>query len=390
MVPVPRLFAALAAIAVVVSPVAASDAPLFLIDSTFGGATTAIYRVVPETGALSPVAELGVEYTPALALAAASATTLYAAGTDGRGSTECMGLRSCLLLRIELTGDKAFPSVTVVGPIRDSAGVIDEVTGLSFRKDGRLYGMRQGSGTLFTVDPDSGAAVIVGTSDLEIHGGDITFDGDDRLWTWTNLGSGSGLYTLDPDTAEATAFEIHPGRNLAGLAALGHGDRLFGSDADLDLLREFGAIVGDTGVQVPFLLDGAPFGHSRGDLDSPFCADDAACDDGDACTNDRCGAGGCAYERSDRDADGAADCEDSCPATPSGAPVDAEGCAPDQRCPCSGPGRPWRNHGEYVACVDHAVDAVIANGGPASAESRVGEAARSVCGKAKPAAGGRR
>lgn len=376
-----------AAIAVTLSVFASAPAsvpPLYLVDSSFGGSRTKIFEVATGSGVLTEVADLGTAFTPVLAIAAADGRTFYAAGTDTTGTTDCAGLRSCLLLRIERTEVAAAPSVTVVGPMRDAAGVVDEVTGMTFRNDGRLYGMRQGSGTLFVVDPATATASIVGESDLEIHGGDITFDGDDRLWSWTNVGSASGLYTLDPDTARATAFELHPGRSLAGLAALGHGDRLFGSDADFDLLREFGAVAGDTGFEVPLSLGGAPFGHSRGDLDSPFCAGDASCDDGDSCTVERCGAGGCAYDRPDADADGAADCEDACPSTDAGAAVDVAGCSPAQRCPCPGPGRPWRNHGEYVSCVDAAVDAALANGAPASVESLVPEAARSACGKAAP------
>jgi slime mold repeat-containing protein len=42
-------------------------------------------------------------------------------------------------------------------------------------------------------------------------------------------------------------------------------------------------------------LNGIGFDHQRGDLDSPYCEDDASCADGDLCTADSCSPGGCRH-----------------------------------------------------------------------------------------------
>src|SRR5207247_8954393 len=140
---------------------------------------------------------------------------------------------------------------------------------------------------------------------------------------------------------------------------------------------------------MPLTLDGASFDHNRGDLDSPFCTGDFACDDGNLCTLDTCAPGGCSHQaeadccltdadcpvtdrcaitrcvenrcellplnlddgdpctldgcdpatgpfhlpdaRADADGDGIPDCRDRCPNTRAGSPVDP------QLCPCEGP-----------------------------------------------------
>jgi hypothetical protein len=50
----------------------------------------------------------------------------------------------------------------------------------------------------------------------------------------------------------------------------------------------------------------------------------------------------------DADDDGVLDEVDSCLATEPGAPVNAQGCAIAQLCPC---GDSWKSHGAYLACV---------------------------------------
>jgi hypothetical protein len=97
-------------------------------------------------------------------------------------------------------------------------------------------------------------------------------------------------------------------------AARPSGDQLIGLDP----------VTGFAVASLSLTLDGQPFDHSRGDLDSPYCGDDASCDDGDPATGDLCTPGGCRYKRI----------------------TDV-----DILCPCEGPGRPWLNHGEYVSCV---------------------------------------
>jgi hypothetical protein len=53
---------------------------------------------------------------------------------------------------------------------------------------------------------------------------------------------------------------------------------------------------------------------------------------------------------SDDDNDGVIDEIDACPQTPPGMAVNATGCSIDQICVATAP---WKNHGEYVACVSH-------------------------------------
>jgi hypothetical protein len=60
----------------------------------------------------------------------------------------------------------------------------------------------------------------------------------------------------------------------------------------------------------------------------------------------------------DADHDGVCGNVDRCPGTTSG-PVDANGCAIAQLCPCEGA---WNNHGQYVSCVAHAANDFLAAG----------------------------
>ncbi len=87
----------------------------------------------------------------------------------------------------------------------------------------------------------------------------------------------------------------------------------------------------------------------------------------------------------DEDGDGVPDSLDQCPGTPAGAIVDAHGCSIDQIAPCSGPasGGTWRNHGQYVAAVAHAVEAFLAQGliTPDQAAEIIVQAAQSDCGR---------
>jgi hypothetical protein len=82
----------------------------------------------------------------------------------------------------------------------------------------------------------------------------------------------------------------------------------------------------------------------------------------------------------DEDGDGVGDSLDLCPGTPAGALVDANGCSLDQIAPCDGP---WKNHGQYVSTVVHAVREFLAEGliSVEEANEIVVEAAQSDCGK---------
>jgi hypothetical protein len=164
--------------------------------------------------------------------------------------------------------------------------------------------MSQGTDGLYRVDTVTAEASVVGFADLDLYGGDLTFDADDRLWVWTNAIPLEGLYEMNPDTAATELVDAEPGTRLAGLAAVGHGSSMRGSSPPGNLLLEIDSVVGVRGVEHPLTLDGQPFDHDRGDLDSPFCSRDSACDDGDPCTTDRCTPGGCRNLFEDSTCDG--------------------------------------------------------------------------------------
>lgn len=303
---------------------AGSDASLFLVDTTFSDRRTTINRLDPATGDMRLAADLGSSLSPVFGLAAASNKVLYATGTDTSMNDACLGLRACLLLRVELTPDPFLPDITIVGPVRSSGGVVTEIIGLAFRSDGMLLATSQETDSLYVIDPATGWATPVGEIDLDLHGGDTTIDDQGQIWLWSNLGAGSGLYQVDPVTARASAFQLFPGISTAGLAAVGHKGIMYVSRPSGDQLIGIDPVTGFAVVSLALTLDGLPFDHSRGDLDSPFCGDDASCDDGNPATSDLCTPGGCRYR----------------PVTDM-----------DILCPCEGPGRPWANHGEYVSCV---------------------------------------
>jgi hypothetical protein len=140
----------------------------------------------------------------------------------------------------------------------------------------------------------------LGVADVDLHGGDITFDADGRLLLWTNIGPAAGLYELDPTTAAASAFDLRPYVTLAGLAGPGHANVMHGASPPNDRLYEMSSVTGLTGIQAPLTLDGLRFDHKRGDLDSPYCANDPACADANECTANFCSPGGCRSQPADR------------------------------------------------------------------------------------------
>jgi Thrombospondin type 3 repeat len=82
----------------------------------------------------------------------------------------------------------------------------------------------------------------------------------------------------------------------------------------------------------------------------------------------------------DTDGDGVADGADSCPDTPAGAIVDAQGCSVSQLAQCGGD---WLNHGDYVSAVAHVTQEFV-DAGLLTSQQRanlVSEAAQSDCGK---------
>ena len=292
----PRMILAvmLLAVASTTMVMAEGNPSLFLVDGTFQGQWTRIFQVDADSGALQLRADLGTAYTPMLGMAAASGTSLYLTGSDRGPDNLCDGDIACLLIRVELDPLSTTPTlVQVIGTLMVGGVMVPGMTGLTFRNDGRLYAVSQTTGGLYTIDVNTAEATLIGIVDVPVHGGDITFDGSDRLWLWANIGAGSGIYQVDPETAHASVFDLSPGLDLAGMAALGHGESIRGARTSNDRLYEIDTTIGLTGITFPLTLDGAPFDHSRGDLDSPYCEGDEGCADEEVCTTDVCGPGGC-------------------------------------------------------------------------------------------------
>ena len=268
---------------------------LFLVDSHFTPGYTRIYEVDPATGVLTLRADLGQSYSPVLSMAAADAHTLYLAGTDTSPSNLCIGEAACLLLKVVLDDASTVPEVEQVGFITAGGTIATSFTGLSFRPDGWLYGHSQVSDSVFRIDIQSAQAELVGPAGLDLYGGDLTFAGGDQLWLWNNLDGAEGLYSVDPQTGHATPYELHPALDLAGLAGFGHGSLLYGASAATDRVYPLDLAAG-LGTGVLMLLGGLHFDHHRGDLDSPYCDDEASCTDSSVCTVDSCTPGGCRHE----------------------------------------------------------------------------------------------
>jgi hypothetical protein len=83
---------------------------------------------------------------------------------------------------------------------------------------------------------------------------------------------------------------------------------------------------------------------------------------------------------SDTDADGVPDFRDACGNTPAGSLVNSEGCTIQQLCPCAGP---WRNHGDYVNCIQRAIGSFVREAliTPATTRTLLRDAANSDCGR---------
>jgi hypothetical protein len=330
------------------SAASASDTGhLFLIDSQFTPTVTKIYEVDPASAALVLKGDIGLTYSPVLGMAAADALTFYLAGTDTSPDDTCQGMRSCLLVKVVLDPGSVTPAlVELIGVIQQGGNIVPEITGLTFRQDGQLYGISQLTYSLYKIDTATGQATLMGAAGPELHGGDVTFDDQDHLFAWTNLGPASGIYLMDPDTGMASAYELHPGVDLAGMATLKHGNIAYGASAGSNRLHTMN-FMGSFNSGVVMTLGGVQFDHARGDLDSPYCDDHASCDDGDPCTSDSCSPGGCVHteiagccEVDSECADGNSCTQDSCEANQCvSLPISLEDgnvCTLDQCDPVSG------------------------------------------------------
>src|SRR5262249_60289416 len=118
----------------------------------------------------------------------------------------------CRLLAGEPASPAPLPVLRPRGTIPDAGRglTLVGVVGLTYRSDGVLYGVSEDTDSLYVIDPATAEALLVGPSHIDLHGGDITFDGDGNLWDWTNIGASSGLYRLDPATGQATLQDSGP------------------------------------------------------------------------------------------------------------------------------------------------------------------------------------
>ena len=268
-------------------------ATLHLVDSSFDAAPVArLFLVDPATGDMTLEADLDASYAPYLGLAAVSATVFYMTGTDARCGA---GLQGCVLLEVELAPPSTVPTILPIGTIVESGTgqMLIGVVGLTFRSNGVLYAISEESDELYVIDPATAEATQIGTTGIDLHGGDVTFDGDGRLWDWTNIGGASGLYQLDPGSAAATLIDNRPDLTFSGLTALGHTNVMYGWSPTDNSLYGVDPGSGLTGLVLPLLVEGSSYDLSRGDMDSPFCESDASCDDSEVCTTDTCRPGGC-------------------------------------------------------------------------------------------------
>ncbi len=112
--------------------------------------------------------------------------------------------------------------------------------------------------------------------------------------------------------------------------------------------------------------------------DSPDADDDGVPDSLDLCPRHP------DSQQFDSDRDGIGDACDRCLGTPLGSPVLADGCSPDQACPCAGPmpGVLWEDQHAYVTCIAQSLK-ILATADQisrAQVKERVHKAFRSGCG----------
>jgi len=303
---------------------------VLLVDSPFSQGPvvqpTRIYDLDPATGALTLKADLGATYTAVLALAAASGTTFYAVGGDNEENVDCFG---CLLLRIDISPPSTTPSITVIGHVLAGGSVVTGFTQLAFRGNGDLYGVSEETDGLYLIDLETANAMEIGhltvdsgggctTTPIDIIGGDLAFDGLDRLWLWNNATGAKGLWEVNPANGCATLRSSCPNsRNMSGLTVADHtsSSPMFRAPTPNDdrLYRVFSGAcpVNGESTSVVMRLNGVVLDHNRGDSDSPYCVSNAACADTDACTVDLCSPGGCVHDPLSCD-DGSACTDDTC------------------------------------------------------------------------------
>ncbi len=242
---------------VVAPALASATTPVFLLD-TDEVSFADLYRVDPRSGELTPLGSLPMTVGPTLALAAASATRLYAVSQGGE------------VLEIGLE-PFAVASLGNIGP--------NNLASLGFA-GGALYGTEENSGSLFRIEVPSLAVALVGVvhapdgSPIPILGGDLAQSRSGDWYLWSN--ATGALYALDVSDATATVVSPKPS-DLGALTGLAFdheaGGALVGSSRTRDALVTLDPASGAGTSEVPFCLAcPAPFDASFGDLASPPCS----------------------------------------------------------------------------------------------------------------------
>jgi len=98
------------------------------------------------------------------------------------------------------------PNWTSVGPVLDGTAPLTGIVQLVFVPDGSLLLVSATTDSLYTVDPNTGAATLVGPvvhrrtgATVDIHGGDIAFAHPNTLYLWANHsreGAPRGVYQV--------------------------------------------------------------------------------------------------------------------------------------------------------------------------------------------------
>jgi len=161
-------------------------------------------------------------------LVAAGMLALSASGA--RGETTAYAEAFDTLYSVDLDSQTA----TLIGPAGTYSGqVIGNLSGLSYSLDGTLYAVAGGMNALARIDPNTGAATIVGSFGLNGQGDpqhndaldlSMTFGCDGTLWLASAYAQ--KLWTVDPSSG-ATTLVGSMGHAITGIVARGY--QLYGA-----------------------------------------------------------------------------------------------------------------------------------------------------------------
>jgi hypothetical protein len=294
--------------------------------------------------------------------------------------------------------DPATAQPVEIGPL----GIDVNTAGADFACDGTFWILTGALGggvmTLATVDLETGAATVVRTFDVTGLPTNVGFEfGPDESTPYWR--SGAGLFTLDLGAGTVSQIAAYP---VAGVSLTMPATCDAFLSADGEGLVSIDPASGGRTLIAPSLAlsslaaapDGSLYGDGSGTLYrvDPVTGSDTlvgpiAAAPGSApysLVGMAYGPAGVCCKPPDGDGDGVPDSSDACPGTGPGAIIDASGCSIDDLCPCAGvAGVAWGNHGAYVSCIAHTVEAFLASGlvTDAQKDAIVSSAARGGCGK---------